>query len=58
MKQKQNRMGTAIGLGAAVGTALGVAYGNGGSGFFWGIVIAIILNGIFSRQETNTDEIE
>lgn len=58
MKQKQNRMGTAMGLGAAVGTALGVAYGNGGSGFFWGIVIAIILNGIFSQQETNTDEIE
>lgn len=58
MKEKQNRLGTAIGLGAAVGTALGVAYGNGGAGFFWGMVIAIILHNVFSRQETNTDEIE
>lgn len=58
MKQKQNRMGTAIALGAAIGTALGVANGNAGSGFFWGMIIAIILNGIFSQQETNSEDAE
>jgi xanthine/uracil permease len=58
MKQKQNRMGTAIALGAAVGTALGVANGNAGSGFFWGMIIAIILNAIFSQQETNSEDTE
>lgn len=58
MKQQQSRMGTAISLGVAVGTALGVAYGNVGSGFFWGIVIAILLNAIFSQQQTNKDELE
>ena len=57
MKEKESRMGTAVALGITIGTALGVAYGNMGAGFFWGMVVAVILNAVLTQQG-KSDETE